>query len=89
MRYYINRMCQIDGIHFDAPCFVEHFSPDWNTGQRLAEIMEALEKRGATAHAETPPLVRWDVKGPVDEQLANEPAWWCRFTGPDGRQVSQ
>ncbi len=88
VRYYITRMCEIDGIPFDEPCFKKHFASDWNLGQSLAEIFEALKERTTTGRPETPPTVRWDIKGPINKQLAKESAWWCRFTGPDGRQVT-
>lgn len=88
VRYYITRMCDIDGIPFDEPSFVEHFNPDWNAGQSLETIFAALKSRAATGQAATAPAVRWDVKGPIDEQLARECAWWCRFTGPNGQQVA-
>lgn len=88
VRYYITRMCEIDGIPFDEPCFKQYFVPDWDAGQSLADIFEPLRKRAATGTPETPPGVRWDLKGPMDEELTRESAWWCRFTGPDGRQVA-
>ncbi len=88
VRYYITRMCEIDGVPFDEPCFRANFVSDWTAEKSLAEILDALRKRSTTGQPETPPSVLWDLKGPIDEQLAGESAWWCRFTGPDGRQVS-
>tara|TARA_R110001599_G_scaffold353817_1_gene598961 strand:+ start:96181 stop:97974 length:1794 start_codon:yes stop_codon:yes gene_type:complete len=88
VRYYICRMCDFDDIPFDEPCFKAHFVADWNAGQSLAAIFEPLKERATTGQAANPPSVRWDLKGPVSDQLVIESAWWCRFTGPDGRQVS-
>jgi len=88
VRYYIYRMCDIEGIPFDEPCFRAHFVTDWNAGQPLAAIFEPLKTRAASGLPATPPTVRWDLKGPVSERAAAESAWWCRFTGPDGLQVS-
>lgn len=88
VRYYINRMCELDRVPFDEPCFVQHFVCDWDAGQSLADIFHPLKQRHAAGQAATPSSLRWDLKGPIDDELAAESAWWCRFTGPDGNQVS-
>lgn len=88
VRYYISRMCDIDNVPFDEPCFRAHFVADWNAGQSLASIFEPMKARAATGQPATPPAIRWDLKGPICEKTARESAWWCRFTGPDGLQVS-
>lgn len=88
VRYYISRMCDIESIPFDEPCFVQHFICDWDAGQRLADIFQALKLRHASGQPATQPDVRWDLKGPISAELATESAWWCRFTDPDGNQVS-
>ena len=86
-RYYLMRMCEMDAVPFDEDCFVCHFQPDWSAGQSLGEVLEAMRGRKEGGRATTLPPVRWDLKGPIDEQTAKQSKWWCRFTGPDGKQV--
>jgi flavin-dependent dehydrogenase len=88
VRYYIGRMCEIDGVPFDEPCFVQHFICDWDAGQSLGDILQALRQRQTNGMPVTPSSVHWDLKGPISTELATESAWWCRFTGPDGKQIS-
>ena len=49
--------------------------------------MQVMRRRLAEGKQATPPPVCWDLKGPIDERTASERSWWCRFLGPDGRQV--
>jgi len=87
VRYYITRMCDMDGVPFDEECFLEHFDPDWSSGQTLAEILDALRVRNAEGKPAKPPPLRWDLKAPIDAEVERDAAWWCRFTGPDGETV--
>jgi flavin-dependent dehydrogenase len=87
VRYYLMRMCEMDSIPFDEDSFVRHFQTDWNAGQTLDELLDVMRRRRDEGQLASPPPVRWDLKGPIDERTAAESAWWCRFLGPDGRQV--
>lgn len=87
VRYYLTRMCEIDGVPFDEPCFQAHFKRDWDSGQTLKELFDAMREHADSGAPVTPPDLRWDLKGPMDAEKQREEAWWCRFTGPDGRQV--
>ncbi len=87
VRYYLLRMCDMDDVPFDENSFVAHFQPDWNAGQSLDDLMQEMRRHQAEGKPATPPPVRWDLKGPIDERTASERSWWCRFLGPDGRQV--
>lgn len=87
VRYYLMRMCEMDSVPFDEDDFIHYFQPDWNAGQTLGELLDVMRRRRAEGLPATSPPVRWDLKGPVDEQTAAQSAWWCRFTGPSGQQV--
>jgi hypothetical protein len=87
VRYYITRMCDMDGVAFDEDCFLARFDPDWNSGQTLAEIFSALEERSAEGKPAKPSPLRWDLKGPIDAETEADTQWWCRFTGPEGESV--
>ena len=80
-------MCDIDGVPFDERCFKSHFLSDWNAGQTLAELFEKLKAHAQSGQPIIPPELHWDLKGPMDEETQHHSAWWCRFTGPDGKQV--
>ncbi len=77
----------MDDVPFDENNFVAHFQPDWNAGQSLDDLMQVMRRHQAEGKPATPPPVCWDLKGPIDERTASERSWWCRFLGPDGRQV--
>ena len=86
-RYYITRMCEMDGVGFDENCFVNWFDPDWSAGQSLAEVFGALRERAANGKPARPGRIRWDLKGPLDPEAEEHARWWCRFTGPSGEVV--
>jgi flavin-dependent dehydrogenase len=87
VRYYIGRMCEIEGIPFDEDCFVAVFQPDWAAGQTLHEVFDMIRKHAAEGKPAKPPAVRWDLKGPIDPEIERESPWWCRFVGPSGEAV--
>jgi len=86
-RYYVTRMCDMEGIGFDEDCFVNWFNPDWNAGQSLAEVFGAMRERAANGKPARPGRIRWDLKGPIDPDTEENSQWWCRFTGPSGETV--
>jgi hypothetical protein len=86
-RYYITRMCDMAGVAFDEDCFLNWFDPDWNSGQPLAEVFDAICRREAEGKPAKPSPIRWDLKGPIDPETERSAQWWCRFTGPAGEDV--
>lgn len=88
VRYYLSRMCEMEGLAFDEPTFARTFATDWNARQSLATLLNAQRDHASSGAEATSPAVRWDLKGPMSEELQAEAPWWCRFTGPDGQQVA-
>jgi hypothetical protein len=87
VRYYVRRMCEMEGVPFDEPCFAGRFDPDWRAGQTLAELFAAQQDHHAAGKAAEPSTLRWDLKGPIDRDTERDASWWCRFTGPTGETV--
>lgn len=88
VRYYLVRMCDMQNITFDEPTFAASFDPDWTSGQTLDALSNVQLAHAGSGEPATAPAVRWDLKGPMDDQLLHEAPWWCRFTGPDGQQLA-
>lgn len=89
VRYFVARMCQMEGLRFCEASFRERFLPDWRAGQSLAELLEVMRKAAAEPPRPKPAdAQRWNMKGPVDAYV-RDPAtrWLGRFLGPDGEEV--
>ncbi|MEM6583971.1 MAG: hypothetical protein AAF699_22040 [Pseudomonadota bacterium] len=84
-RYYLVRMCDIDGVVFDEGIFQRQFDADWRSGQSLDEIFRAMRAgEGAGQIGDAP---TWDIKGPINAPIKPEDEWWHRFIDPDGRSI--
>jgi flavin-dependent dehydrogenase len=86
-RYFIQRMCDIDGVPFNDEVFRIRFSHDWCSGQTLDDLyreMKTAHDAGYESHEPVPP---WGLKGPIEPELADRTAWRSRFIGPDGQPV--
>jgi len=86
-RYYIVRMCEIEGIPFDEETFSATFRCDWNTSQTLAEVFDALRCAADSGKKPTSPEYMWDLKGPIDPSMAEVDPWWCRFVTSKSKTV--
>lgn len=86
VRYYLARPCELDGVVFREPLFRDVFDPDWESGQSLAELFDALRLAPA-GDAEPATESWWSPKGPITPQLLADKPWWCRFLDPEGELV--
>jgi flavin-dependent dehydrogenase len=79
VRYYLARMCEIEGVRFDEASFNTFFTRDWRSGQKLMDGLAAMRAAKGTSE---PSKTRWVTKGPVDEELAAMLPWFYRFSEP-------
>lgn len=46
-REYLVRMCEIEGVDFCDDAFAQVFIPEWNAGQRLADMLDGVRQGAA------------------------------------------
>jgi FADH2 O2-dependent halogenase len=78
VRYYVRRMCELDGIGFNEAAFRSAFDPNMATTLTLEKVFGAVKAAPpAPPEAKVDDLV-WTPKGPFERHVAQEMPWYVQ-----------